>query len=809
MGTPTVPQVKAWDPDVLNTQAGEWLQKAKTLGDTLDAAARSVDGSHHYWIGDAGDSMRDRHDEIHGDAKKVKTALENGATAARNGATAIQAAKTTLLSKVSDAEGAHFTVGDTGEVKVSTDMLLILKLTGQDSSSTSTLLASLEHRAEEYQKAIQAALTDCGTADDNAMTAVNNAFANLTTTQIQQPTTDQLDQLTADQARQDLQAVKDGTADDAALARIRMATTLSDYDKQELNDGNSVGLAQYPYLQAFTQGMNDMSSDDISQLGSKLKGNEPDQVRSAIANDFRIVSDPQVHSLDGKSTGGMSQLPKNVQKILTENPSVLTGTATSPVPYPVPDQPNYDALHDADSMRALGQLMSKGDLSIQGSDINRAMIKQGAEIAALNPSADLIKSQTGSLANTFLQDASGDHTAVHDALVNPHGVMDVTCTPGGHYDPNSHVLDILQHQWSPDQHGAENMFKYIGDDAGAANQFQQQRAGESAQSLATIIAHNEATLSHDVPGYGGHVSFGELNRGLSQVVAKSLEPYIPNLAGVTDKELLVNHYCGNLDTASGTDNSVTVDGTQLNHTPGDLSNLFKVIDSNPQAATEFNTAAAHLAGQLDFAYGAGHHDAAYEQGQLTGAMKNGLADELSTLIKIDHQNTVDHDTSAYNQKAEIADIVTGIVNGAGIEGPAGGVVSTAAWILDPIIKAQIPSPDTYGIDHTTTHWDKDLGPTSHIDANNTFLQDANIINGYNSVHHDTFDQFNNHQYNGRTYQFFDSQGRPNMGVIEHNRDAFDDAKKSIIGQNFFNDYRDNQRAGLTNPAITPQKDGPK
>ncbi|MET9490201.1 hypothetical protein [Nocardia sp. NPDC006630] len=809
MGTPTIPQVKAWDPGVLNTQATEWDQKAQSLGSTLDAAAHSVDGSHHYWIGDAGDAMRDRHDEIHGDATTIKTALENGVTAARNGATAIQAAKTALLNQITTAEGAGFTVSDTGEVKIGTYMLMMLQLMGGDTAQGPQ--AGLESRAQDYQKAIQAALTDCGTADDQAMTAINNAFANLTTTQVQQPTTDQLDQLTADQARKDLQAVKDGTADDATLARIRMATTLSDYDKQELNNGDTVGLAQYPYLQTLTQGMSDMSSDDINQLGSKLKGNGPDQVKAAIANDFRIISDPQVHSLDGKDTGGLSQLPKNVQKVLTENPSVLTGTAISVAPIAVPDQPNYDALHDADNMLALGQLMSNGDSSIQGSDINRAMIKQGAEIATLNPSADTIKGMTGTLANNFLQDASGDHTAVHDALVNAHGVMDVTCTPGGHYNANSHVLDILQHQWSPDQHGAENMLKFIGDDAGASNQFQQQRAGESAQSLATIIAHNEVTLSHDVPGYGGRVSFGELNPGLSQVVAKSLEPYIPNLAGVTQNDLLVNHYCGNLDTASGTDTSVTVDGTELTHTPGDLSNLFKVIDSNPQAATEFNTAAAHLAGQLDFAYGAGHHDAAYEQGQLTGAMKNGLADELSTLIKIDHQNTLDHDTSAYNQKAEIADIVTGIVNGAGIsENPAGGVVSTAAWILDPIIKAQIPSPDAYGIDHTTTHWDKDLAPTTLVDGNNTFRQDANIINGYNSIHHDTFDRFNNHEYGGHTYQFFDSQGRPNMDVIEHNRDAFDDAKKNIIVENdFFGDYRDTQRAGLTNPAITPQKDGPK
>ncbi|MRH87540.1 hypothetical protein GFY24_08735 [Nocardia sp. SYP-A9097] len=804
MTTPTISQVKAWDPDVLNTQAGEWDKKAQTLGNTLDAAARSVDGSHHYWIGTAGDSMRDRHDEIHGNTTTIKTALENGVTAARNGATAIQAAKTALLNQVTTAEGAGFTVGDTGEVKISTNMLMMLQLIAGDAAQV--VQSGLESRAQDYQKAIQAALTDCGTADDQAMTAVNNAFANLTTTQVQGPTTDQLDQLTADQARKDLAAVKDGTADDATLARIRMATTLSDSDKQELNNGDTVGLAQYPYLQAFTQGMSDMSSDDISQLGSKLNGNGPDQVKAAISNDFRIISNPQVHSLDGKSTGGMSQLPKNVQKILTEDPSVLTGTAVSVAPIAVPDQPNYDALHDADSMLALGKLMSNGDLSIQGSDINRAMIKQGAEIAAVHPSADLIKGMTGTLANNFLQDASGDHTAVHDALVNAHGVMDVTCSPGGHYNANSHVLDILQHQWSPDQHGAENMLEFIGDDAGASNQFQQQRAGESAQSLATVIAHNEATLSHDVPGAPGHASFGELNPNLSQTVAKSLEPYLPNLAGVSYSDLLVNHYCGNLDTAGSHHGNGSLD-----HTAGDLSNLFKVIDSNPKAATDFNNAAAHLAGQLDFKAGAGEDYAAFQQAQLTGAMQNGLNDELSALIDADHQNTADHETSKYNTKLEIADIVTGILNGAGIsENPAGGVVSTAAWILDPIIKAQIPSPDIYGIDHTATHWDNDLTPAGNTATSDTLYQDANIIRGYDSEHQGTLDRFNNYEYRGRTYQFFDTQGQPNVDVITNHRDAYQQALSDIM-RDPLDTYNLNHNQGWVNTKIshiTPE-DEPK
>ncbi|WP_198347668.1 WXG100 family type VII secretion target [Nocardia terrae] len=826
MGTPTIPQVKAWDPDVLNTQATEWDQKAQKLGDTLDAAARSVDGSHHYWIGDAGNSMRDRHDEIHGNAKTVHDALENGATAARNGATTIQAAKTTLLNKITDAEGKGFTVSDTGEVKIGSYMLMMLQLMGGDKAQGPQ--AAMESRAQDYQKDIQAALVDCGTADDNAMTAVNNAFANLTTTQIQQPTTDQLDQLTADQARKDLEAIKDGSPDaDAALARLRMATTLSDQDKQDLNSGDSISLAQYPYVQAFTQGMNDMSNEDIDQLGSKLNGNGHDQAQAAIANDFRIVSNPQVHSPDGKNTGGISQLPKDVQKALTEDPSVLAKTTTVANQYSSVDMSSYDANKAQSSMAALGDLMSKGDNTIQGSDINRAMIKQGAEIAALHPSDKGMSQLTPKLADTFLQNASGDHTAVRDALIadanssNPDARaaatrMDLTCTPGGHYNANDHIVDILQHQWSPDQHGAENMFKYIGDDAGAANQFQQQRAGESAQSLATIIAHNEATLSHDVPGAANHASFGELNPGLSQVVAKSLEPYIPNLVGVSDPDLKINHYCGNLDTAGSTDASPDAHGNQLNHTPGDLSNLFKVIDSNPDAAKEFNNAAAHLAGQLDYDYGTGNYPhAANEQGQLTGAMKNGLTDELSTLIKIDHDNAGDAATAAYNKKTEIADIVTGIISTGGaissgdLPVSPGGLVSSAANVLDPIIKAQIQSPDMYNIDQAKTHWNTDLASVTRIDANNTFRQDANIINGYNSKHDGTFEQFNNHQYNGRTYQFFDSQGRPNMDVIEHNQSAFDDAKDSIIGQKFFDSYYDKQRAGLANPDIIPQEDGPK
>ncbi|MFE3193090.1 WXG100 family type VII secretion target [Nocardia sp. NPDC059240] len=674
MGTPTISQVKAWDPGTLNTQAGEWEQKAKTLGDTLDAAARSVDGSHHYWIGDAGDSMRDRHDEIHGDAKTVKKALEDGATAARNGATAIQNAKTTLLNQVKNAEDSGFTVSDTGEVKVSTGWLLILQYAGNDKT---TLQASLEHRAQEYQKTIQAALTDCGTADDQAMTAVNNAFADLTTTQIQQPTTDQLDQLTADQARKDLQALKDGSKDPALLARIRLATTLSDYDKQDLGNGGTVGLAQFPYLQAFTQGMNGMSGEDITKLS-----NGDDQVKAAIANDFRIVSDPQVHSLDGSATGGMKQLPDTVQHVLTEDPSTLAQKPTTAGRYGNTDRydPNSDSYkRDTKDLKAVTDLMGHGDTSIQGSDINRGMIKQAAELAGTETDSGSDRSK---LANSLLENAANDHIAVHDAVRGDN--MDITCTPGGHYNADSHVLEILQHPWSSDQHGAEHMFGWIGDAAtkNPAGSFVNNLGGETADHLAHVLADHSGSLAKNMPNTQD-LSLGAVNPALTRVLANSMVPYLGNFVTVdtANSPYLINHTARPFDTATN------------------LSHMFEVLDSDPEAAKIVNAGGTQWNDYLTYKAGLDTQNApalGHMAGHLENAMTAGMDNQLDDLGKKDaYQYAL-----KYGDMSAAADSVAALTNLLPGAGPVTATLSATAdtWFKDkvftiPYDPTSAPPPD--------------------------------------------------------------------------------------------------------------------
>ncbi|MFE3189601.1 hypothetical protein ACFXHA_11375 [Nocardia sp. NPDC059240] len=771
MATPTKSQVMSWKTGVLGQialDAGKVRDAIDTQADTLNRTISALD-----WSGAAHDGALGRADSEKIQQRALATSYDNFALALEGAEgeidypiSQIQSTLTSLPTGWSVAE--DFTVTAPNQSKTNKPSDNDKNQAANDSVSLQGLARAIGESMDHWAPKILDAI---------------NSISGMAPTKAQLAATNPLDQLTPDQARKDLQSLKNGTADPSTVERLRLATHLSADDSTALDtDGTkSVNLPQFGYLQAFTQAMNGMSPADIDKLGSTLPGNEPSMVQAAIANDFRLISNPQIHAagLDGQpsgtDTGGMKQLPDTVQTWLRPNPSGLNLNGKDALANGGDKNAAVSAaLSDGTKqMGALADLMSKGDTTIQGSDINRALIKQGAEIAALDTDKN---SDTGKLADKFLFDAAGDHTAARDAFTNPDNVMDVTCTPGGHYDADSHVLDIIQHQWNPDQLGAQKLVSWIGQDAGSPNQFLQQRAGESATALANVIVKNQATLSHDIPGYSGYVSFGELNPNLSIAVAKSLEPYIPNFvgvnAGIHESDLLVNHYAGNLATA-GTHAGV-------DYTAGDLSNLFKVIDSNPQAATEFNEAAAHLAGQLDFKAGAGYDYAALQSAQLTGAMQAGLHDELKTLIDIDHLNANDAATAAYNKKLEIADIVTGIVNGAGSFGPEGGAISTAAWILDPIIKAQIETPDTYGINLTPTHWSNDLALAQGIGSSDPLYQDVNIIRGYNSLNPGTFERFNTYEFDGHTHKFFDDQGRPNVEVIKKHPDAFQQALTDIM-----------------------------
>ncbi|WP_153409459.1 TPR repeat region-containing protein [Nocardia macrotermitis] len=537
-----------------------------------------------------------------------------------------------------------------------------------DTASLQSLAETLGHAIDKWAPKISEAVAELG---------------QLAPSTAEKHTVNPDDQFTAQQAQTDLQAVRNGTADAATLARLKAATTLAADEKDALANGKGVNLPQFEYLQGLSKSMNGMNGTDIANLGSKLPGNGKDQVQAAIANDFRLVSDTQVHSAGlnggiGALTGGMNQLPDTIQNALKSKPSDLA---------------------EFNTLNSLGTVMSKGDTTIQGSDINRGMMKQGAEIAALTATHSALKDgPLPGVANALLNDASGDHSAIHDSiLANPNSSdpdaraaadrMSATCANGGKYYGNQHVLDILQHQWSPDQHGAQNVFKWIGDDATLPKgTFANNEAGQTAYGLASILgdSNNKSLLnSPDNP-------LGAKNPALTQTLANTLSPYLGNLAGVTD--------------APGLSilNSAPVDssGHQLQspfHDSGELGGMLAVLDSDPQAARTINSAGMQWHDVLEYASGVNTDHAASLQANaanLQSALNNGLTTDINAhAAERAYQASQD-----YANKGVFADGVTSVVQtGATIAGPESAVavpvVNGIAATVDSYIKADvIPNP---------------------------------------------------------------------------------------------------------------------
>ncbi|MET8871193.1 hypothetical protein [Nocardia sp. NPDC004604] len=780
MERPTRDQVMSWDASPLADIAADADKIMQGIDAVADGMRRTVSGMH--WSGEAGTAANNRADREYQQIRTIASAYEELGTACRTAHSQIHQAIGDIKSTVHATEVEPVTVANDWSV-----------LNMADKNEAENITARLTGLADTVGSAMDAA--------GKAIAAAVDILASLAPVSAG---------LSGTRADQDLTDFRNGTATPEELARIQAATRLTPEQKEALAAGRPVELSQgqFDYLSHLMRSEDGMTIDDIANIGSHLPSDQQQQLQRGIADSMQLISNPQVHtaSVDGSGNwpdrGGMQQLPSNVRTVLTENPLWTSGPNTTNPDGAMYPGPNVGYGSQLDK---LVDIADRGDKSLaKGSDLDRGLIKQASEIATLNKdgnhdfaglSDDGTKSSA--LADKMLRFVSYDHQAVHDFITGEN--MNSTCTPGGSYNAESHVLDILQNEWGKDQHGAEDIFDWIGKEAGSHDQAEQKLAGESAEHLANIISHNEATLAQDMPGRSDHAAFGQINPGLDIAISEALRDYIPNFAGVNESGLLVNHYAHNLDTAGDHHDGVGSDGSRVDHHPGDLSNLFKVIDSNPNAAAVFNSRAAEVAGQLDFQAGTGNNPhAAYQEAQLTGAMQTGLNDELSSLTKIDHQNTLDQQTADYNAKLEIADVVTGALN------PTGPGISTTAWVLDPVIKAGVSGPDVYSINEKPTHWSDDLEPVRKIADANSLYQQTDIVSGYNSTHPGIFEQFNRHPgSSGQAYQFFDEQGSPDASVIEANRAAFDNAYADIIPESLISKYNDAHGHGWVDDKVPP------
>ncbi|MBL1074565.1 hypothetical protein JK358_09160 [Nocardia sp. 2] len=433
---------------------------------------------------------------------------------------------------------------------------------------------------------MKGALHAAGVAAQGVTDGVTNAFARLPeAAQGAVPGSLTDPGIAKQQGIDDGQLVANGKATDADLQRIttRLAAAgITTADVEAINAGKQVELteAQWNYLHAF---YNTADLDGLTSMTDRLTTAGDTTAASTVVNQLNTLANPNVRSagpdpLFGSNfhpQGGLTQLPTDLRNTLTKGYEVHQGR-----PY---------ANLGAQDLLQVTQLMAQADGgSAPGSDINKALLVQAAEIAPqLDPSSpnvaigvDYRLGSAEGLLQSMIAVGGEDRIAVHDILTGTNLHSDIS---------KEQILDAFtQHHWPDDGAQVKQMLSWIGTDATSADVHIATRAGEAATTLAKYVGANGSDLLH-LDG-GRSPSLGEINPEIVKGIGSALSPYIPELVGVPDEYLETR----------GFDAPDDAESTQLD-APGRpaAQNIFAVIDTNVEAAREFNAQALLTAQQLN------------------------------------------------------------------------------------------------------------------------------------------------------------------------------------------------------------------
>lgn len=634
--TPAQVPVIVLDLDTLATRAEKIVT---TIRDAADSLERCIEGMN--WSGEGRKGAENRVTAERQQMRTLATAFEALATACRDG----QAAMSPTLDKLRSglkwlgengyAVANDWTVTDTFNYSAATSA-------DTDERFKDQLTALQNSRANEAANqtvTMQQLALGYGVADDACAQAIGDAVSDI---QVLAPDAAGLSPKVADK---DLADIQSGRATPEQIARLQAATTLTDQQLDDLVAGRPVNIpqGQFDYLREVMRDLDDTSVDKIAQLGDKLPAGQEQTVRAGLADALQVMSNPQIGTAatldEGQSPrtpdrGGMVQLPTSVQTLLTEKPyksnntSPRAGAAGGVID--VPRIGEFNALTD---------LLGDGNARLaEGTDVDRGLLKQGAEIAA-NHDNTLLGTNAGSptaneLADRLLSRGGIDNAAVHDLLTGEN--MQVTVTAGGTYNADSRVAGLLNHDWKGNETGISTVITTAGEFATSNDPIQRLQAGQSADVLASYVDKHADELLH-ISTYDGVKSLGVVNPEMTQALASALSPYIPDMVGVRE-------------------NLLHTDGFDSNFTPSDVKNVFAVIDSNKDAAVTFNASAYAAISQLNQQFGmTGGDDYALGEwaGKIDAAARDGMQLEAD-VRKIDATQQNKEQIALFDSAREIA-----------------------------------------------------------------------------------------------------------------------------------------------------------
>ena len=606
MATATKTHARTWNTGPLRAEAAEYDAARAALMENVNSSVRDVRNAVGVtWRGLAAGEMSGHVDGLETDARKVDGALEQSAIVRRNGADAIDTAKAAAVQLIDQAERERFAVAEDGSVIAPP----VDPATLPEGATVADLLAAqaaLDAKAKQHEAAIKPALQAVGDAAANVDSAIRAAVADL-----------------AVGGGNGVHVGAGGSADLSGQDGEELGKKVSEYvDKGEpippelanevatklqqanlspdqvaaLGRGEDVAVspASMDFSRSFAgaaggDGLGALRDQYLAQGGAQGQGNA-----QAVSNSVAMLGAPKVSA--GATRGGYQNLPPELQRTISSRvnwPGEAPDGNTTEVPVKPQLGPGNVAPADANSMReheqdlsGLGSVLGGADKNLQPDTFMATELdRQAGHMAWMEDNAglpDVGRDKTDAVVDGLAGYGSRNVEASHLMLT---GGEDSDPTKlGAGYNRDDTMVPLLVHGGE----GTQGLVDWVGRDATASDVPTSQRAGEAAYGLSQILAAessgyhgNNYDALMNIDGNGGE-AIGQRNPGMTQAISNALSPYIPDMAGVPNSNL-TTHGFGVLDNDS-------------------VSRVFSVVDTDPEAAKQFNANAYASIAELESRY---------------------------------------------------------------------------------------------------------------------------------------------------------------------------------------------------------------
>ncbi|GGC74096.1 hypothetical protein IEU95_15925 [Hoyosella rhizosphaerae] len=678
--------VMSWSPDSI----GEYARQVRTAAEALFDSGKWLYGEFdrlaETWSGDAHAAAEDRVAHEWGRTRKIATMLEDLAEDIKSTDYTLGSACIALQELIGEIESQPITVSESWYVQPLTDNIdpsvvsafqtRVNHLVGDLTHYDNTLAEQLTRFANEFNLFSRLRIgVDVGDA-----TALGQALA----VGVAEGTlTPELAELIGQQLAQ-------------------LALTTAQLDALAAGDPVAVPADQLNYLRNLVEASGKDGILALSAYFDSLGTADGEASKAALANAVLTVSHENIGAditADGtvRSPGGFDRLPADLREMLTSErgdglrlASGFDGLGDNLRDHVTDPSSGTPTRSEVREFAAFADLLNASEpTNAPGEQLGTHLLERAADFHALDENADAGVPRSKAFPDSSLYTPIAD-TFTDIATRNTDSsaaILTGTYSDGtdlANYDRDTTVATLLAFGNEP----AQGLINWIPGDATSANPTVAQRAGEAAYGLAQTLSSNDSGIggnNHNallnLPGHNNQ-SIGQINPEMTQTIGETLTPYIPAIGQLED-HLTETFGFGSL-------------------THGDAIRVFSVIDSDPEAAANFNgqvfaqienlqykQAAQALANpeepQLRYAHTIGQLQTYVDHGYIVEGADRGA----------DAQELHDAKTQAYQIASGIAATGAGAIPGIGF--PAAATVIAVTGVLEQSVVGSVPGIETYEV----------------------------------------------------------------------------------------------------------------